>query len=182
MSNPKVLIFVAIVCLAVCGLVLAGGVPDPNLYPDLNGDKIVNFADFALMANNWQKTGPNLQGDFDDSNSVDYNDLFVMAYRWLEGPRPKTVFEQFKTALSAGDVNEALTFISEISRDKYAAIFQIIEPNLPSYAAGMGDLIFDSEEKGKEKYEMLHQKGEVKYLFPVIFIKDEHGTWQIYGF
>ena len=171
-----------LVCLAVCGLALAGGVPDPNLYPDLNGDEIINFTDFAMMANNWQKTGVGLTGDFDNNQKVDYNDLFILAYRWLEGPRPQTVFAQFKAALAAGDVDKALTFISEVSRDKYASIFQIIGPSLPDYAAGMGNLIFDSEEAGKEKYEMTHQVGSETYLFPVIFIKDDDGNWRIYNF
>jgi hypothetical protein len=182
MSESKLLSFAVIICLVVSGLALASSVPDPNLYPNLNGDEIINFADFAIMANNWQQTGPGLQGDFDNSQTIDYNDLFVMAYRWLEGPRPKTVFEQFKAALAISDVNKALTFIAEVPRDKYAEIFRIIEPNLPAFAAGMGNLILYPEEGRKAKYEMLHQVGSATYLFPVIFIKDEHGNWQIYSF
>ncbi len=182
MSNPKLLIFAGIIGLAVCGLALANGAPDPNLYPNLNGDEIINFTDFAIMANNWQKTGVGLAGDFDNNQKVDYNDLFILAYRWLEGPRPQTVFAQFKAALAVSDVDKALTFVSEISKDKYAQIFWLIEPNLPSYTAGMGNLIFVSQETGKEKYEMQHQAGSTTYLFPVIFIKDENGSWQIYNF
>ncbi len=182
MSNLKLLISAGIICLGFCGLALAGGAPDPNLYPNLNGDEIINFIDFAIMANNWQKTGVGLAGDFDNDHKVDYNDLFILAYRWLEGPRPQTVFAQFKAALAVSDVDRALTFVSEISRDKYALIFQIIEPNLPSYAVGMGNLIFDSAEAGKEKYEMQHQVDSTTYLFPVIFIKDENGSWKIDNF
>jgi hypothetical protein len=182
MSNPKLLIFAGIVCLGVCGLALADGTLDPNLYPNLNGDEIINFADFALMANNWLLTDEGLAGDFDDSNSVDYNDLSSIANYWLEGPPPLTVFEKFKAALAASDVNKALTFVSEISRDKYAQIFQVIEPKLPDYAAGMGDLILDSQQEGEVKYEMRHQVGSATYLFPVIFMKDEDGNWKIDNF
>jgi hypothetical protein len=48
----------------------------------------------------------------------------------------------------------------------------------------MGDLILesDSEIEGVVKYEMRHQVGSETYLFQVIFIKDKHETWQIYGF
>ena len=182
MNSRKAFLVVGVVCLGVCGLALADGTLDPNLYPNLNGDEIINFADFALMANNWLLTGSGLVGDFDDSNSVDYNDLSSIANYWLEGPPPLTVFEKFKAALAAGDVNKALTFVSEISRDKYAGIFQIIEPKLPDYAAGMGDLILDSQEDGKVKYEMRHQVGATTYLFPVIFIKGEDENWEIYNF
>ncbi len=149
---------------------------------DFNSDGIIGFEDVAKLAQNWLETGEGFAGDFDDSNSVDYNDLYVLAECWLKGSRPLCVWEAFKQALLAGDVDEALTFIAEVSRDRYAEIFQIIEPNLPDYAAGMGDLILDSQEAGKVKYEMLHQAGSETYLFPVIFIQDEQGNWKIYNF
>jgi len=91
------------------------------------------------------------------------------------------VFESFKAALAVGDVNEALNFIAEISREKYAEIFQIIEPNLPDYVAGMGEMIFDRQRGGKVKYEMLHQDGPQTLSFPVFFIRDENGDWKIFN-
>jgi len=54
--------------------------PGPNSYPDFNGDKIVNFVDFARFAGNWQKSGSGLDGDFDNSGTVDANDLATFAY------------------------------------------------------------------------------------------------------
>jgi hypothetical protein len=71
--------------------------------------------------------------------------------------------------------------MAEVSRDKYTRIFQTLWAQLPDYSAGMGDLISDSQEEGKARYEMRHQVGSETYLFPVFFIQDEHGTWQIYG-
>ena len=151
---------------------------------DLDIDGIIAFEDMAKLALNWLSTGVGLTGDFDDSNLVDCNDLSIMADCWLKGSRPESVWEQFKAALVVGDVNTALTFIAEASRDRYADIFQIIGANLTAYAAGMGDLILksDSEVKGEAKYEMRHQVGSETYLFPVIFIKDENENWQIYIF
>lgn len=149
---------------------------------DLDSDGTIAFEDVALFAQNWLLTGAGLAGDFDDSNLVDYNDLSVLTDCWLKGTRPEGIWEQFKAALAVGDVNMALAFISEASRDKYAEIFRIIEPNLADYVAGMGDLILDSKEEGKVKYEMKHQVGPETYLFPVIFIKDEQENWKIYDF
>jgi hypothetical protein len=182
MSNPKLLIFAGIICLSICGFALANGTPDPNLYPDLNGDEVIDFEDFAIMANNWKQTGVGLAGDFDNNHIVDSNDLYVIAYRWLEGPRPKTVFEQFKAALEVNDVNKALTFISEVQREKYTDIFRIIQPILPVYTDGMGDLILYQEQNRIVKYEMRHQVSSETYLFPVIFIKEKDGSWKIYSF
>jgi hypothetical protein len=46
----------------------------------------------------------------------------------------------------------------------------------------MGNLILESQDEGTAKYEMSHQAGSQTYFFPVIFIQDEHGAWQIYNF
>ena len=156
------------------------GFPDPNSYPDFNGDKIVNFIDFARFADNWHESGVGLDGDFDGSGTVDADDLATFAYFWLNGPHPLDVFESFKAALAVGDVNEALTCVAEISRDKYSQIFGIIEARLSDYAAGMGELTFDRQRPGEIIYEMLHQDGPETLSFPVFFVQDEDGKWRIF--
>lgn len=156
--------------------------PEPNSYPDFNGDKIVNFTDFARFAGNWKKSGSGLKGDFDNSGTVDTSDLATFAYFWLNGPHPVNVFGSFKAALAAGDVNEALTYVAGISREKYAEIFQIIEPHLSDYAAGMGQMTFDRHRFGEVKYEMLHQDGPQTLGFPVFFIRDQDGNWRLFNF
>jgi hypothetical protein len=81
MSNRKAFLFVGVVCLAISGFA-AGGVPEPN-NPNLNNDSIANFADFAIMGNNWRQVGIKLAGDLDDSNTVDTNDLIMFCWYWL---------------------------------------------------------------------------------------------------
>ncbi|MCG7854144.1 MAG: hypothetical protein MIO92_16635 [Methanosarcinaceae archaeon] len=156
--------------------------PDPNSYPDFNGDKIVNSIDFAVFAEHWQQSGSGLDGDIDNSGTVDANDLATFAYFWLNGPHPLDVFESFKTALAAGDVNEALTSVAEISRDKYAQIFATIETHLSDYAAGMGEMTFDRQRFGGVIYEMQHQDGPDTLSFPILFIRDEDGNWRLFNF
>ncbi len=153
--------------------------PDRNSYPDFNGDKIVNFIDFATFADNWHESGGGLDGDFDDSGTVDASDLLTFAYFWLNGPHPLDVFGSFKTALAAADVNEALAFVAEISRDKYAEIFGIIEAHLSDYAAGMGEMTFDRQRFGEVIYEMLHDDDGLTLSFPVFFMREEDGKWMI---
>jgi hypothetical protein len=151
---------------------------------DLDNDGLIAFEDMAKFAQNWLLMGTGLTGDFDDSNSVDCNDLSIFADCWLKGSRPESIWEQFKAALAAGDVNTALTFISDVSRDKYAEVFQVIGARLPDYVAGMGDLILilNLETDGIARYEMRHQASSETYLFPVVFRKNEQEIWQIYGF
>jgi hypothetical protein len=83
MNNRKAFLLVVGVYLGVCGLALAGGVPEPN-QPNLNNDDISDFYDFAIMANNWQQSGIGLAGDFDDSNAVDIDDLIEFCWSWLK--------------------------------------------------------------------------------------------------
>ncbi len=57
---------------------------EPYPFPDLAGEPdFINFADFAVFAANWQKTGEQLAGDFDDSNTVDLADLAYLSFYWL---------------------------------------------------------------------------------------------------
>jgi hypothetical protein len=149
---------------------------------DLNADGIIAFEDMSILAQNWLMTGEGLSGDFDTSNLVDYNDLMVLTYCWLKGTRPMGIWEQFKAALAAGDINTALTFILQDSQSRYLEIFQAIESNLPDFAAGMGALTLESQDEGRAVYEMTHQDGDITYLFPVVFIKDDDENWKIYNF
>lgn len=151
---------------------------------DLAGDdNAINFADFTALAQNWQKTGSGLAGDFDDSGKVDFNDLKILCDYWLAGTQPpEEVFDLFKTALAARDINKAVSYIAEISRDKYSDIFTAIEPNLPNFAAGMGQMTLIYSDVGEAKYEMLHQNGGQTYSFPVVFIREDDGNWKIFNF
>jgi hypothetical protein len=149
---------------------------------DIDGDGIIAFEDLAKFAQNWLLTGSGLTGDFDDSNSVGCDDLSIMADCWLKGSRPEGIWEQFKEALTTGNINEAVTFISVISRDKYSDIFYAIEPNLPDFVAGMGQMILSSSTLGEVEYEMLHEDGGQTYSFPVTFVKEDDGIWRVFNF
>jgi hypothetical protein len=78
MNCRKFSLLAGIICFAICGLALAGSLPNPNL----NNDDTANFYDFVIFANNWQRTGIELAGDF-DNNTVDINDLMIFCSYWL---------------------------------------------------------------------------------------------------
>jgi hypothetical protein len=181
MYNQKISLFAAIFFVMVSSAYGIDTFPDPNSYPDFNSDEVVNFTDFAMFALNWQESGVGLDGDFDDNGIVDENDLETFSFLWMSGPHPLEVFEEFKAALSVADVNDALTFIAEASKERYAEVFQIMEPNLPNYVAGMGEMIYDRQIGDQVKYEMVHQDGEDTLLFPVIFVREDDGKWRIFN-
>jgi hypothetical protein len=148
---------------------------------DLDIDGIIAFEDFALLAQNWLLTGEGLAGDFDDSNLVDYNDLSVMTDCWLKGTRPEGIWEQFKAALSKGDIDTAVSYIAEISAEQYRIFFEEIEAYLPQMASEMGELIFIKQDEEMAYYDVLREEDGETYGYPVIFMKED-GQWKIYDF
>ncbi|MBA7663607.1 hypothetical protein ES703_71652 [subsurface metagenome] len=156
--------------------------PEPNSYPDLNSDDIVNFVDFAIFAENWQQSGSGLDGDFDNSGTVDTNDLTTFAFFWLNGPHPLDVFESFKNALLADDVNEAVTFFTEISTENYRPFLEQLSPYFTQMVNDMGELIFIRFDNDMVVYDLLRQEDGQTYGYPVIFIRNEMGQWKIYDF
>jgi hypothetical protein len=47
---------------------------------DINGDRLVNLKDFAILANNWFTD--NLEGDINYDGVVDFLDLFILSSNW----------------------------------------------------------------------------------------------------
>lgn len=56
----------------------------PYWCPDLVMNDRVDFADFAVLANNWHQLGTSLQGDLNADGTVDIGDLEKLCGYWLE--------------------------------------------------------------------------------------------------
>lgn len=158
---------------------------DPNVYPNLNNDSYVNFEDFAILATDWLLSGSGLEGDISGNEIVDFNDLEILTYYWLAnacGLSPEGVFESFKTALAASDVNKAVSYVAEISAEKYHTFFEELEVYLPQMASEMGTLILIRQDEEMAYYDLLREESGEIYAYPVIFVKEENGGWKIYDF
>ena len=158
---------------------------DPNWYPNLNADQSVNFEDFAIFGTNWQQSASGLAGDFDDSGTVDLNDMAILAYFWLAsttGPSPEEVFESFKTALLADDVNEALAFFTETAAESYASLLEQLRPKFQEMVNDMGDMVLISLDNNTAVYDLLREENGDTFGYPVLFVRDEKGQWKISDF
>jgi hypothetical protein len=101
------------------------------------------------------------------------------------GRSPLHVWALFKASLWAENTDNALTFISEISRDTYEELFQVFEAYIPELVNAMDEheLVFVSQEAGFARYDVLHNEDGGQLLaFPVFFIKDENGNWKVLNF
>ena len=225
-------------------LTVAATVSAEYLYPDLAGDaNMINFADFAVFAQNWQKTGAGLKGDFDGNGKVDLGDLEYLSYFWLtahwecdkidldssgfidfadfvkfadcwlsdtgdinykaacdfngdgivdyldlkafcdcwlKGSRPQDIWGQFKAALAAGNINQAVSFFADFVSDDYRVIFNENSDKLQSLAADMGQLSLEYMDKDIAVYELSNSSGT--NFFPVVFTMDNESKWKIAAF
>ncbi len=143
---------------------------------------MVNFIDFAIFADNWQKSGSGLAGDFDDSGDVDTNDLATLAFFWLSGPPPLDVFESFKDALLADDVNEAVSYFAEVSAENYRLLLEQLRPYFTQMVNDMGEMVFIRFDTDMVVYDLLREENGDTYGYPVAFVRDEMGQWKIYDF
>jgi hypothetical protein len=99
------------------------------------------------------------------------------------GTSPVDVWEQFKDALLADDVDKALTFIISFKREDYAKILKNARPHLKEFVGGMRDLVPSSQEAGAAEYELLSTDPNGNTLsFPVHFVMDDDGNWKIMNF
>ena len=54
-----------------------------NDCPNLDELNPVNYVDFAVLASNWQQSGPALAGDLSSDEVVDIHDLIIFACYWM---------------------------------------------------------------------------------------------------
>jgi hypothetical protein len=175
-----ILMSISSACFGHCNDVL-----DPNWYPNLNNDVVVNFKDYAILAENWLSSGSLLEGDFNKDETVDFNDLAYLCYFWLAntcGPSPEEVFELFKAALLADDVNEAVSYFVEVSAEDYRVFLEQLRPYFTQMVNDMGELIFIEQSQELVHYDLLREENGSTYAYPMIFVRDEMGQWKIYEF
>ncbi len=153
---------------------------------DIDTSGRIDFADFVIFADCWlQDVGDanySSDCDFDDNGQVDIYDLKAFCDCWLKGATPQDIWGKFKAALATGDINEAVSYFTEISAEKYRILFQELEAYLPQMAADMGELIFIEQSEEMAYYDLLRQENGDTYGYPVIFVMDETGQWRIYDF
>ena len=99
------------------------------------------------------------------------------------GTSPVDVWNQFKDALLADDINKALSFIAPWRKGDYTKILESMRPHLKEFVGKMGDMTLSSQDIGSASYELSTVDPNGKHLlFPVHFTLDEDGTWKIDNF
>jgi len=151
---------------------------------DITPSGMIDFVDFVRFADAWLSDTNDINWDpycdFDDSNMIDFCDLRDLCYCWLSGSRPEDIFESFKAALVAGNIDEAITYFIDFVADDYKAIFTENIGKLQNMVDDMGELSLESIDEGIAIYEISNGTGT--QFYPVVFTLDDDGNWKISKF
>jgi len=74
----------------------------------------------------------------------------------------------------------ALSYIADYEQEEYSPILDSLQPYFAQFVAGMGELVFNSQNETRRNYYLLNpeQDGSIS-RFPVIFVEDLNGNWKI---
>jgi len=164
-------------------------IPNPvaNYSWDFNGDGIVDESGSAIseVTANYEQTGLYLP-------SVTVTDTLGSAYtettvvNVLSRDEMDNLFknkwEGMRGKLMGGDVEGAVRFFYERTRNRYREQFTALAPVLNEIASDMGEMRMVNATADRAEYEILIDRNGKRYSFHLIFVRDEDGIWRIENF
>lgn len=95
---------------------------------------------------------------------------------------PEDTWDGMKENLASGNIEGALTYFSEGSKDKYREIFTLLKDKLPRITSEMQDIHLLSIRGDVAEYIVIREENGEEMGYFVYFIKDENGNWKIDSF
>ena len=88
-----------------------------------------------------------------------------------------------KSKLALGEIEQALSYFREGSKEDYRQIFTALAANLPRLVSGMQDIEMIGAEDGRAKYRIRRVHAvdgkPVTITYNIYFILDEDGLWKL---
>jgi hypothetical protein len=94
----------------------------------------------------------------------------------------KAKWEGMRGRLLNSDIEGAVTFFNETSKQGYRDLFTVLVSMLPTIAQDMGDVQFIECMGDTAIYDMQTVRNGTKYSFQLLFTKDPYGIWRINSF
>jgi streptogramin lyase len=95
---------------------------------------------------------------------------------------PLAIFNTFKAALDANDVNAAIDCFADIAKEEYSKVLHDLQPHFQEMVSAMGEMILMSQNEYTAEYSLMSETDGDMIAFPVSFIRDEMGNWKISDF
>ena len=89
-------------------------------------------------------------------------------------------WQGLKDALRSGDIEGALKFIAEESRDRYRGIFNTVSSKLPQVDSILTDIQLGSIRQNEAEFAILRTSADgVERSFYILFVLDNDGIWRL---
>jgi len=94
----------------------------------------------------------------------------------------KAKWEGMRQALAQNDINKAVKYFSESSKENYREMFTILSDNLTQIEQELSDIQFIGVTKNSVEYDIRITRDGDEYSFHLLFVRDEDGLWKIRSF
>lgn len=94
----------------------------------------------------------------------------------------KSKWDGMKAKLVTNDIDTAMSYFGDFSKDKYRRIFSDLGSDLPSIINSLPDIVFVSFYVNVAEYAINRFEDGVNRLYFIYFIRDENGLWKIDSF
>ena len=91
-------------------------------------------------------------------------------------------WEGMKTALAQNDIDSAVSYFDDFSKDAYRKSFTSLSQLLPQIAQELGDVQFIRMMKNSVEYDIRRIRNGKEYSLYLLFVRDEDGLWKIRSF
>jgi hypothetical protein len=120
-------------------------------------------------------TGP------DGSTYQDVSTIVVQSRTQMDNML-KAKWEGMKTALAAGNVEEAVSYFLDTSQESFRYRFTLLAAELPQVVADMGICRIVEVKEHLAEYDLRIENNGITYSYQVLFMKDRDGIWRIRSF
>jgi hypothetical protein len=123
-------------------------------------------------------------GNVRDQNNNLYQDtiaITVQSKTELDGLL-RSKWEGMRGKLSSGDIEGALVYFHDFSKDDYRQLFNVLSPMLSTISGDMSDINFMEYHGDTAIYDIRATRDGLEYSFQLLFMKDPYGIWRITSF
>jgi PKD repeat protein len=94
----------------------------------------------------------------------------------------RSKWDGMRDKLLSGDIEAALSFVDETSKQDYRDLFNVLSSMLPTIVQDMTDIQFIEYVKDTAIYDIQTIRNGITYSFQLLFTKDSNGIWRINSF
>jgi hypothetical protein len=94
----------------------------------------------------------------------------------------KAKWEGMRSALADNDVNKALSYFDDSSRNDYRELFLALSAYLPQIAQELADIQFIRMVESAAEYDIRTIRDGKEYSFYLLLVRDKNGLWKINTF